>query len=147
MATNSYSYVYSPYYVYIESNQGSNSKALSLTNNSRYFGLQDGSPCLITIKGKCSNPHWSVVQKGQVVATDGFILELADNQKLIVSSYPENQYARVYNPDGSYSDVSQLQDFTKTNFVQIPQGNSTVLFYIDNTADVSLTFKEERLLV
>lgn len=121
---------------------------MSLNNKSQYFGLQSGSPSVITVKGPCSvNPTWTVVKKGNVVATDGFVLTLTDNQKLVVSSHPEDQYARLYNPDGSYVDVSQLQDYTKTNFVKIPEGESTVLFYLDADSDVNITFKEERLLV
>lgn len=143
-----FGYAYAPYYVYQESNRPSNEKVMSLNNKSQYFGLQSGSPSVITVKGPCSvNPTWTVVQKGNVVATDGFVLTLTDNQKLVVSSYPEDQYARLYNPDGSYVDVSQLQDYTKTNFVQIPEGESTVLFYLDADSDVNITFKEERLLV
>lgn len=143
-----YSYTYQPYYVYQESSRPSNEKVMSLNNKSQYFGLQSGSPSIITVKGPCSvNPTWTVVQKGNVIATDGFVLTLTDNQKLVVSSYPEDQYARLYNPDGSYVDVSQLQDYTKTNFVQIPEGESTVLFYLDTDSDVNITFKEERLLV
>lgn len=143
-----FGYAYAPYYVYQESSRPSNEKVMSLNNKSQYFGLQSGSPSVITVKGPCSvNPTWTVVQKGNVVATDGFVLTLTDNQKLVVSSYPEDQYARLYNPDGSYVDVSQLQDYTKTNFVQIPEGESTVLFYLDADSDVNITFKEERLLV
>lgn len=148
VATPAYTYAYAPYYVYQESNRPSNEKVMSLNNKSQYFGLQSGSPSIITVKGPCSvNPTWTVVQKGNVVATDGFVLTLTNNQKLVVSSYPEDQYARLYNPDGSYVDVSQLQDYTKTNFVQIPEGESTVLFYLDADSDVNITFKEERLLV
>ncbi|WAM37827.1 phage distal tail protein domain-containing protein [Leuconostoc pseudomesenteroides] len=148
VATPAYTYAYAPYYVYQESNRPSNEKVMSLNNKSQYFGLQSGSPSVITVNGPCSvNPTWTVVQNGNVVATDGFVLTLTDNQKLVVSSYPEDQYARLYNPDGSYVDVSQLQDYTKTNFVQIPEGESTVLFYLDANSDVNITFKEERLLV
>lgn len=148
VATPAYTYAYAPYYVYQESNRPSNEKVMSLNNKSQYFGLQSGSPSIITVNGPCSvNPTWTVVQNGNVVATDGFVLTLTDNQKLVVSSYPEDQYARIYNPDGSYVDVSQLQDYTKTNFVQIPEGESTVLFYLDANSDVNITFKEERLLV
>ena len=148
VATPAYTYAYAPYYVYQESNRPSNEKVMSLNNKSQYFGLQSGSPSVITVNGPCSvNPTWTVVQNGNVVATDGFVLTLTDNQKLVVSSYPEDQYARIYNPDGSYVDVSQLQDYTKTNFVQIPEGESTVLFYLDANSDVNITFKEERLLV
>jgi len=143
-----FGYAYAPYYVYQESNRPSNEKVMSLNNKSQYFGLQSGSPSVITVNGPCSvNPTWTVVQNGNVVATDGFVLTLTDNQKLVVSSYPEDQYARLYNPDGSYVDVSQLQDYTKTNFVQIPEGESIILFYLDANSDVNITFKEERLLV
>ncbi len=64
-----------------------------------------------------------------------------------MSSYPEDQYARIYNPDGSYVNISQYQDITKTNYILIPEGDSTIVFYIDKTAGVQLTYKEERLLV
>lgn len=142
-------YAYAPYYVYIEAKRNSEEKVVSLINKSQYFGLQNGSPCVITISStnETISPSWSVIKNGSIVATDRMLLILSKNQRLVVSSYPEDQYARVYNPDGSYADVSQLQDFTKTNFVQIPEGESTVLFYVDNQATVNLTFKEERLLV
>ena len=142
-----YKYTYQPYYVYMESSVNLGEKMMPLVNDSKYFGVQQGSPCIVTITGATTNPHWTVLQDGVTVSTDGFTLTLADNQRLIVSSYPEDQYARVYNPDGSFADVSQLQDFTMTNFVQIPEGESTVLVYVDKDTGVNLTFKEERLLV
>lgn len=142
-----YKYTYQPYYVYMESTTTAGEKMMTLVNDSKYFGVQQGSPCIVTITGATTNPHWTVLQNGIIVATDGFTLTLAHNQRLIVSSYPEDQYARVYNPDGSFADVSQLQDFTMTNFVQIPEGESTVLVYVDQDTSVNLTFKEERLLV
>ncbi|PDH85296.1 hypothetical protein AO462_03515 [Oenococcus oeni] len=136
------------YYVYEASDQSSSSHAVLLSNNSKYFDMQKGSPCVITITGPTTvNPSWKVIQDGSVVATDGFTLALTDNQKLVVSSYPNNQFARLYNPDGSYVDVSQYQDFSQSNYVLIPEGESTVLFNIDNTAKASIVFKEERLLV
>lgn len=142
-----FGYAYAPYYVYKESTTNAGEKMMPLVNDSKYFGVQQGSPCIVTISGATTNPHWTVLQNGITVATDGFTLTLAHNQRLIVSSYPEDQYARVYNPDGSFADVSQLQDFTMTNFVQVPEGESTVLVYVDQDASVNLTFKEERLLV
>lgn len=147
VATPAYTYDYAPYYVYKESTTNAGEKMMPLVNDSKYFGVQQGSPCIVTITGATTNPHWNVLQDGVTVSTDGFTLTLADNQRLIVSSYPEDQYARVYNPDGSFADVSQLQDFTMTNFVQIPEGESTVLVYVDKDTGVNLTFKEERLLV
>ena len=135
-------------YVYLESNTQSTEKAITLKNNSEYFDIQTGSPCVITISGRCTvSPSWQIVKDGAILGTAKFNLTLADNQQLIVSSYPEDQYARVYNPDRSYSDVSQLEDFTKVNYVRVPSGVSTILAYVDGTANVSVTFKEERLIV
>lgn len=136
------------YYAYPESVVNSKEKSLTLENNSEYFGVQDGSPSIITIEGPCNvNPSWSILKEGSVIGKDKFFLTLSSNQKLIVSSYPENQYARVYNSDGSYVDVSQLQDYTKSNFIKVPNGESTVLFYVDSEVKVNIVFKEERLLV
>lgn len=146
----SFNFFYQPYYVYQESNRPSNEKVMSLNNGSQYFGLQQGSPSIITISNLDDgfyDPYWTVIKNGEIVASDGFHIQLASSQKLVVSSYPEDQYARIYNPDGSYVDVSQLQDYSKTNFVQIPEGSSTIIFYLSLNADVNITFKEERLLV
>lgn len=135
-------------YVYLESVDKSTEKAITLDNNSEYFDTQSGSPSIVTILGPCSvNPSWKVIQAGAIVGTAKFNITLADNQQLIVSSYPEDQYARVYNPDRSWSDVSQLEDFTQVNYVKIPSGNSTLLAYLDKKAGISVTFKEERLIV
>lgn len=123
-------------------------KAITLDNNSEYFGTQVGSPAIITITGRCQvYPEWKIVQDGAVVGTAKFNLTLADNQRLIVSSYPEDQYSRVYSPDGSFSDVSQLADFNLDNYVRIPAGTSTLLAYLDANAGLNMTFKEERLIV
>ncbi|SYW19475.1 phage distal tail protein domain-containing protein [Oenococcus oeni] len=135
-------------YTYIESGRNLNQKAIPVSNSSEYFGLQNGSPCLITITGPTTtNVSWEVLQNGITIASDAFDVTLTDNQQLVVSSYPEDQYARIYNPDGSYVNISQYQDITKTNYILIPEGDSTIVFYIDKTAGVQLTYKEERLLV
>ncbi|MCS9985154.1 hypothetical protein EFL35_09485 [Weissella paramesenteroides] len=136
------------YYVYIESNLSSNEKTVALENDSEYYGTQVGSPSVVTITGPCSvNPSWKIIQNGLTFATAKFNVTLANNQSLVVSSYPEDQYARVYNGDGSYADVSQFQDFTKTNYVRVPEGTSTVLAYLDTKTGFDITFREERLLV
>ncbi len=143
---SNFSYLYP--YVYFESNRNLDQKSMSVSNDSKYFGFQQGSPCVITVTGPTTtNVNWKVIQDGTVVASDGFNFTLTDNQRLVVSSYPDDQYARIYNPDNSYSDVSQYQDITKTNYALIPEGNSIIVFYVDKTAGVQFTYKEERLLV
>lgn len=135
-------------YVYIESNANSRERAITLENRSEYWGTQDGSPALVEIVGPSAvNPEWKLVQDGQLVADAKFLVTLADNQRLVVSSYPEDMYARVYNSDGTFSDVSQYADFTKANFIRVPSGTSTFLAMMDKLATLNVMFKEERLLV
>ncbi|MCT8389589.1 hypothetical protein D0501_05815 [Leuconostoc holzapfelii] len=135
-------------YVYIESSDVGHERAITLQNNSEYWGTQVGSPSLVEVKGPTTvNPEWKIVQDGAIVASAKFYITLVDNQRLVVSSYPEDMYARVYSPDGSYSDVSQYGDFTQANFVRIPAGLSTFLAILDKEGQLNVTFKEERLLV
>lgn len=135
--------------VYVETNyKNTREHAMNLRNNSEYWGTQDGSPALIEIKGPLIyNPEWRIIQNGILVAEAKFILTLASNQRLLVSSYPENMYARIYNSDGTFSDVSQLGDFTKANYLRIPSGESIMLITADINTKINITFKEERLLV
>ncbi|AVI94111.1 hypothetical protein [Oenococcus oeni] len=135
------------YYVYEAESQSTLNHSIALSNDSQYMDLQDGSPCVITIDGAATNPSWEVVQDGNVVATDKFNITLADNQKLVVSSDPDDQYARIYNPDGSYVDVSQYQDYSQTNFVLIPEGESTIIFNVGEDVQVNIVYKEERMIV
>lgn len=135
-------------YVYIESNAHSREKAITLHNDSEYWGVQDGSPSLVEIRGPLNvAPQWKIVQDGAVVAEAGFNITLAQTQRLLVSSYPEDMYARVYNADNTYSDVSAYADFSKANYVRVPQGISTFLASLDFDTTLDVIFKEERLLV
>ncbi|WP_258864066.1 hypothetical protein [Leuconostoc mesenteroides] len=53
----------------------------------------------------------------------------------------------MYNTDGTFSDVSQLADFSVNNYLRVPEGTSTLLAYLDENAQLDVTFKEERLIV
>jgi hypothetical protein len=66
--------------------------------------------------------------------------------KLVVSSFPEDQYTSLINPDGSFSNVYQSQDLTKTNFINIPIGASTLTFDIGSGRE-SFRIREERVVV
>lgn len=135
-------------YVYIESNANSREKAITLHNDSEYWGVQNGSPALVEIRGASTTaPEWKIIQDGSVISEAKFNITLANNQRLLVSSYPEDMYARVYNSDNTYSDVSAYADFTKANYVRVPQGISTFLATLDLHTTLDVTFKEERLLV
>ncbi len=141
-------YYYDPSYTYIEADQNAaKQKSFLVNNSSKYFDLENGSPCLITVEGPTKNPSWAVLQGSTVVANDGYFLSLVQGQKLIVSSFQESQYARIYNADGSFTNVYQYQDLTKTNFVKVPIGNSSFAFYVDAVAKVTLSWKQEKLAV
>lgn len=143
-----YGYLYNPYYVYIEENQNAaTQKSFLVQNKSHYFGLQTGSPCLITIEGPVTNPSWKVFVDSKVVASDAYNLTLTAGEKLVISSFPENQYCRLYTADGHYTNVYAYQDPTLTNFVTLPPDDSSVVFYVDSTVKVSLDWKLESLLV
>lgn len=135
--------------VYIETdNQHTREHAMNFKNDSEYWGTQDGSPMLIEIIGPLTyNPEWRIVKNGNLVADAKFMVTLADNQRLVISSYPEDMYARVYNPDNTFSDVSQYSDFTKANYLRVPIGESVLLVTADYGSEINVTFKEERLLV
>ncbi|MFT8488002.1 phage distal tail protein domain-containing protein [Oenococcus sicerae] len=147
-ASYKYGYLYNPYYVYIEENQNAaTQKSFLVQNKSHYFGLQTGSPCLITIEGPVTNPSWKVFVDSKVVASDAYNLTLVAGEKLVISSFPENQYCRLYTADGHYTNVYAYQDPTLTNFVTLPPDDSSVVFYVDSTVKVSLDWKLESLLV
>lgn len=135
--------------VYIESNyKNTREHAMNLKNNSEYWDTQDGSPALVEIIGPLVyNPEWRIIQNGVLVAEAKFLITLADNQRMLISSYPEDMYARVYNPDNSFSDISQYADFTKANYLRVPIGDSIMLITADINTEINVTFKEERLLV
>lgn len=137
-----YDYTYS--YIYDEDTGVDN--FYRLENNSVYLGTSVGSPLEIEVDGYCVNPHWDLYQNGRLVQSDGFNLTIPDSYKLVVSSFPQSQKAVLIAPDREESNVYQQQDLTKTNFMVIPSGRSSFVFYTGE-ATVRYKLREERVIV
>lgn len=145
---NSSNYYVNPY-IYGTRETDAHKDYFVLQNDSRYFELNTSSPIEITVTPtdeNIVNPSWDLMVGSNIIASDRYFLTLYKNQKLVVSSFPEDQYARVYNQDDTYQNVYQKQDITKTNFIEIPGGKSTLYFDIGD-AKASFKMRVERLIV
>ena len=131
-------------YLDYQGGHGSGGNSLQIVNRSQTFD-NVASPCKITIKGPVRNPSWVVFQDSTPAASDGYFLDVPDGYTLEVSSFPGNQYCRLIDSTGRGEDIYQIQDMTRSNFVQIPLGNSTIEFSDD--FDVLIQHREDRLIV
>lgn len=123
---------------------GSNG-VFSINNESIYMNTQSGSPVEIFIDGPSKNPYWEVVRNGEILASDGFNITIAEGYRLVVSSVPGEQRAELIAPDGTKSNVYQQQRLELTNFVKVPSGYSQLIFH--NTKSVSFNLREEKVVV
>jgi len=130
-------------YVYADEDEGKN--VFQVDNHSVYIGSSKHSPCEITIYGPCENPHWQVTQGSKILQSDGFNLTVPEGHRLVVSSNPQSQRAVLIALDGTFSNVYQQQDLSKSNFVTFPVGRSKILFF--NCDKVSFSYREERVTV
>lgn len=117
----------------------------SINNESVYMNTQSGSPVEIFIDGPSKNPYWEVVRNGEILASDGFNITIAEGYRLVVSSVPGEQRAELIAPDGTKSNVYQQQRLELTNFVKVPSGYSQLIFH--NTKSVSFNLREEKVVV
>ncbi|MEG0349589.1 phage distal tail protein domain-containing protein [Enterococcus sp.] len=116
-----------------------------INNQSVYMDSSIGSPCQIIVRGPATNPHWQIVQGSEIVQSDGFNLDIPDGYRLVVSSIPQMQRAVLIAPDGTTSNVWQQQDFSKSNFVTFPVGQSRIIFF--NCKEVEFTYREESVVI
>lgn len=129
---------------YIYDDEGE-SNSFIIDNNSVYMGLAKSSPCEITIYGPCENPHWDIMLGTEIVQSDGYNLTVPDGYRLVVSSNPQRQRARLIGRDGTVSNVYQQQDLSKTNFVTFPVGRSKIAFF--NYDRVTFRYREEYVTI
>jgi hypothetical protein len=140
-------YVYS--YVYEEDGYDFRKGYYPIVNDSNYFGASLGSPMEITIEATgdpVENPSWELWKGSQVIQNDKYLLTIPSGYKLIVSSFPEDQYVRLIAPDGTITNAYQNQDLTKTNFITIPIGPTTLIFDVGD-GKITWRMRKERLLV
>ena len=136
------------YYAYpfvYESDYNGKSGLFQIENNSVYIGSAKGSPVEITVHGPCTNPYWEILDGSKVLQSDGYIIDVPEGYKLVVSSVVQKQRVKLIAPDGTTSDVYQQQDLSKSNFVTIPEGHVTLAFH--NIGEVSFVYREEYITV
>lgn len=136
------------YYAYpfvYESDYNGKSGVFQIENNSVYIGSAKGSPVEITVHGPCTNPYWEILDGSKVLQSDGYNIDVPEGYKLVVSSIVQNQRMKLIAPDGTISNVYQQQDLSKSNFVTIPEGRTTLAFH--NVGDVSFKYREEYITV
>lgn len=131
-------------YIYEEIVDGTDG-VFKVNNESMHMGLQDGSPVRIEITGPCENPYWQVIQDYKIVATDGFKVSIPADYKLVVDSSPGKQEAMLVSPSGDETKMYQYQQLNYTNFVMLPKGRSTLLFF--NCKNIKFIYREERVVV
>ncbi len=140
-------YIYD--YVYEEPEDYMAPNFFEFVNDSEYFGTGCNSPIRILIEAGTNsivNPSWNLFIGSKIVQNDRYLLTIPAGYTLAVSSFPEDKYARLYAPDGSWSNVYQQQDLTKTNFVKLPPGASTLVFSVGD-AKINIEARFEKLLV
>lgn len=137
-------HAYSYDYTYEGWANGANG-VFSINNESIYMNTHSGSPVEIFIDGPSKNPYWEVVRNGEILASDGFNITIAEGYRLVVSSVPGEQRAELIAPDGTKSSVYQQQRLELTNFVKVPSGYSQLIFH--NTKSVSFNLREEKVVV
>lgn len=141
-------YVYSYIYGAEESPGGTGTSFYRIANNSKVFNYDISSPVEIKITATSDivNPSWDLYSGSEIIQSDGFNMTLQSGHSIIVSSFPENQQAIMIDQSGNETPIYQYQDFTKTNFIEIPSGNTTLIFNFDN-ADIQYTIRQQYLVV
>lgn len=140
--------IYSNYYVtpYVyESDYNGKSGVFSVINNSKYIGTAKGSPVEVTVHGPCVNPYWEILDGSKILQSDGFLITIPEGYRLVVSSIVQNQRAKLIAPDDTTSDVYQQQDLSRSNFIMIPEGYSTLAFH--NVSKATFKYREEYITV
>lgn len=139
-----YGHAYTYDYIYEEIVDGSNG-VFYLENNSIHMGQAKGSPVEITVYGPAKNPWWTIVRDSLVLQSDGFNIDIPNGYKLVVSSMPNKQSAKLIGSDGSEANVYQQQRLDLTGFVTIPEGSSKLVFY--DADKIFFTYREEMVVV
>lgn len=146
-------------YVY-SSNIGANGTGgvFDLHNDSIYFGLQSESPLEIIIKGPATgaykSPFWEIVgPDGKVISTDAYNLDVVAGQQLIIRGGFGKNRARIQDiATGIDIDAYQKQDHSKTNFINVPLGDSQLRFHTSDNrgyaaGDILITMRKEYMAV
>jgi len=134
-----YPYIY-PYYY-----GGQNNMAVVIDNNGNL-----PTHCMVRIEAETDTPLFRLIVNGEVVEQARYNVYVREGQHLIVDSDPANQEATLYTGNNR-EDVYYLgeRDYTYSNFITIPSGESMFLFAARNSqfGKVTLTYSLQRELI
>ncbi len=140
-------YIYGLSYVYGDSTDTVHEQfgVFHIVNNSETID-ESSSPTIVRITRGTNNPSWRVVVNNQIVQSDGYFLETLPSETLEVSSVPNSQVAQTIQMDGTTRNIYDCIDMSRTNFVMIPQGSSTLVFE-GVSGDIVVDYMEVHSLV
>lgn len=92
--------------------------------------IQNGaveSPLVLHIFGAVTDPSWSLIQNGAVIATGAVTAEIEAGHKLVIDARPASMEIAEYTNNGAFvRDLYALSDFSTGRFLYAPAGESTV---------------------
>lgn len=85
------------------------------------------SPIVLSIFGPVTNPAWSLVQSGQIVASGSVTANIADGDKLVIDARPDSMEIAEYTVEGErVRDLYAMSDFAEQRFLYAPPGLSKI---------------------
>lgn len=134
-----YPYIY-PYFY-----GGQNNIAVVINNSGNL-----PTHCIVRIEAETDMPLFRMIQNGEVIEQARYNVYIRSGSYLIVNSDPAEQEASLYT-GASREDVYYLgeRDYTYSNFITIPNGESMFLFAARNSqfGKVTLSYSLQRELV
>jgi len=135
-----YPYIY-PYFY-----GGQNNVAVHIDNRGNL-----PTHCTVRIEPETDTPLFRVIQNGVIVEQARYNVYIRTGQYLIINSDPAAQEATLYTGTANREDVYYLgeRDYTFSNFITIPSGESMFLFAARNNVfgKVIVSFSLQRELV
>jgi len=100
------------------------------------------SPIVLSIFGPVTNPAWSLVQSGQIVASGSVTADIADGDKLVIDARPDSMEIAEYTVEGErVRDLYAMSDFSEQRFLYAPAGVSEI--QILGTGGTTMTGKNK----
>lgn len=94
----------------------------------------ENCPCRITIAGYAEKPCWELSASGNIVATGGLNLTIADGHKVVIDSTPGLIEISEYTSDNRFvANRYGASDFSTARFIWLPPGISSIRFSHEGT--------------
>lgn len=104
------------------------------------------SPLKIHIMGACTNPHWTLIQNGVVLASGEVTIVIPAGNKLVIDSNADVMEIAEYTISNVLvADRYDNSDFSTARFISAPIGISTLGISHDGAEDISMTVEVAQL--